>query len=446
MKHMKIRFEHIGAIKKVDLDLSKKLIVFCGPNGTGKTYTAYATFGFMDLLMVGYQMFSLNELIEKKTLEVVLDYDSLYKIKKSYASYLTQNIERVFGVDKKAYFKDFKTSIGVSKDEFQTEIHTKPLSYTYSYDNIKIKYDKKANSDTLIISLIGQVSLNFSTNAETYHLANFTKYICHNTIMSSHILPVERNSVYTFISELTLNKIDNSNLNQEEIKNRYPQAIRESLRFAGDLANIRKKKSEYEGLAIEIEEDILHGNILISDDGELQFQPKKCAEKILPIHLTASIIKNLSGLLIYLKHLAKNNDLLIIDEPEIGLHPDNQILLIRILAKMINKGLRLLISTHSDYIIRELNNLIMLSTANSNTQISDLAQAYNYHKNEFISPNDVGAYLFNYNEKGEIVVENLSIENNGFEISTIDKSISLLNNLSMELFWALNEEGNDTAE
>ena len=138
--------------------------------------------------------------------------------------------------------------------------------------------------------------------------------------------------------------------------------------------------------------------------------------------------------------------MLIIDEPEIGLHPDNQILLIRILAKMINKGLRLLISTHSDYIIRELNNLIMLSTANSNAKISDLAQTYNYQKNEFISPSDVGAYLFNYNEKGEIVVENLSIENNGFEISTIDKSISLLNNLSMELFWALNEEGNDTVE
>ncbi len=35
---MKILVKNLGAIKQAEIDLSKKLTVFCGPNGTGKTY------------------------------------------------------------------------------------------------------------------------------------------------------------------------------------------------------------------------------------------------------------------------------------------------------------------------------------------------------------------------------------------------------------------------
>ena len=35
---MKIQIKELGAIKEATIDLSKKLTVFCGPNGTGKTY------------------------------------------------------------------------------------------------------------------------------------------------------------------------------------------------------------------------------------------------------------------------------------------------------------------------------------------------------------------------------------------------------------------------
>lgn len=38
---MKIKVNDLGAIKEGTIDLSKKLTVFCGPNGTGKTYMAY---------------------------------------------------------------------------------------------------------------------------------------------------------------------------------------------------------------------------------------------------------------------------------------------------------------------------------------------------------------------------------------------------------------------
>lgn len=160
---MKIKFDNIGAIKKVNLDLSKKLMIFCGPNGTGKTYTAYAVYGFTNLLMVGVPMFHINDLIEKKKLDILLDYDALYEAKKTYVHYINKNISKLFGVNKKKYFENFKMSLLVNKEDFEAEIYKSAFSYTYSYDNVTVKYTKKSNNTNLQISLVGQASLNFSS-------------------------------------------------------------------------------------------------------------------------------------------------------------------------------------------------------------------------------------------------------------------------------------------
>ena len=41
---MKIEIKNLGAVKSATIDISKKLNLFCGPNGTGKTYIAYAIY------------------------------------------------------------------------------------------------------------------------------------------------------------------------------------------------------------------------------------------------------------------------------------------------------------------------------------------------------------------------------------------------------------------
>ena len=50
-----------------------------------------------------------------------------------------------------------------------------------------------------------------------------------------------------------------------------------------------------------------------------------------------------------------------IDEPELNLHPDNQRRIARLLARLVNLGIKVFITTHSSYIIKELNTLIMLN-------------------------------------------------------------------------------------
>ena len=79
------------------------------------------------------------------------------------------------------------------------------------------------------------------------------------------------------------------------------------------------------------------------------------------LHSASSTVKSLFGLWFYLENQAKKGDVLMIDEPELNIHPENQRKIARVLAMLVNAGLNVVVSTHSDYIVRELNSLIMLS-------------------------------------------------------------------------------------
>jgi predicted ATPase len=44
---MKLIIRNLGAVKRIEVDLSKKLTLFCGPNNTGKTYVSYILHAFL---------------------------------------------------------------------------------------------------------------------------------------------------------------------------------------------------------------------------------------------------------------------------------------------------------------------------------------------------------------------------------------------------------------
>ena len=44
---MKIKISNLGAVKEGTIDLTKRINLFCGHNGTGKTYLAYVIYGLL---------------------------------------------------------------------------------------------------------------------------------------------------------------------------------------------------------------------------------------------------------------------------------------------------------------------------------------------------------------------------------------------------------------
>lgn len=453
---MKISIENLGPIKAGQVDLDKRLTVFSGPNNSGKTYVAFLIYA---LIKANYKFYRQDRrtnfvltLIQKKTIRYDISIDEVWKYRKEELESIVNSLDSIFGISSDVVsqlFSLFKIDIIQSKEELQDSILKMNFTNRLSVNGFNIEVHKSEGDDFIELKtsdkIVTKENIEFS---ELFLESKLLSLIAFYPFTNSHILPVERNSIYTFSKELSIKKQEFLDRAQELSSNtkkdpfhwlvrrstRYPLPIRDGLEIAEDLSNFSSRKGEFYSLAKELELDLLNGQMILSKDGEVQFASNKAKTKKIPIHLSASIVKTLSSFVFYLKHIASKNDLIIIDEPELNLHPNNQVVLTRFFAKLIQKGFRLLISTHSDYIIRELNNLIMISSLKTN--IDEIREKYGYSEDMVLHKEDVGAYLFNYkNSKSRnITIKKIRVTESGFDVSTIDDTIDLINKVSEELF------------
>ncbi|MFC5195776.1 AAA family ATPase [Bizionia hallyeonensis] len=457
---MKIEIENLGAIKHAEINLNKKLTVFCGPNNSGKTYAAFIIYA---LTKSGLKYFRskgrsnlITELIKNQSATFEIKVDDIWNYRNEELDSIKESLDSIYGISEEIsnnLFKDFSIKILENKNEFSDSILKMNFENELKLNNITIKIKKENNTKSIKLSLKNKTvskdnieMLNLFLNAKLYSLIGFYPFT------SSHILPVERNSIYTFSKELSIQKQEFFERAQElgtksnnrdpfhwllKSSKRYPMPIRDGLEIAEDLFNYSKTRTEFYEFAEEIESELLQGKVTINKDGDVQFASNKAKSKKIPIHLSASIVKTLSSLIFYLKHIATKNEMIIIDEPELNLHPNNQVYLTRVFAKLINKGFRILISTHSDYIIREINNLIMASSENTGTK--KIAAKLGYSEDEKLKNDTVSAYLFNYKNKTSrnVTISPIEVTETGFDVLTIDQTVEELNDVSEELFYSI---------
>ena len=65
--------------------------------------------------------------------------------------------------------------------------------------------------------------------------------------------------------------------------------------------------------------------------------------------------------MLYLRYVVRPGDTLIIEEPESHLHPAMQVEFTRQLAAVVRAGVRVIITTHSEWVLDELANLVRVS-------------------------------------------------------------------------------------
>lgn len=461
---MKLKIQNLGVIRSASIDLNKKLTVFCGPNNTGKTYLSYVIYAITkNKLNVGLELSEedLQKILKNREVAVDINPEKVLEYKKRMTSSVIDDIDSIFGISdesKELLFKDFNIEFTSSIEECSQKVSKMGFKGLVRINSLEFNISK--DKDSFLVTITPAENNDFSKEKITPFISVILLTAIYNRfaiypINESVIFPVERISIYTFKTELSLSRnalIDqmqkisrNEKINPfdlvEQGSKRYPQAIKDGLYVANDLANIQKSKSPYFCIAEEIEEKLLDGNVSANKEGDVMFVSNRASKnKKLPIHMTASIVKTLSSLIFYLKYLASEDELIIIDEPEMNLHPDSQVELVNIFSKLINKGLRLLISTHSDYIIREINNLIMASSEQSGMQ--KIAEKIGYTKDNFIKKEDVGIYYFDYATRTKVDVKEVKVQDTGFEVKSIDYTIEKQNEKAEELFYAL-KYGND---
>ncbi|MCB1194316.1 MAG: ATP-binding protein, partial [Leptospiraceae bacterium] len=261
------------------------------------------------------------------------------------------------------------------------------------------------------------------------------------------LFTAERKAINLFSRELSIIKskvleaILKSNTVREFVRERmyrYQKPISDALAMSEDLLNLSKNKSYFAFLAEELEE-IIGGKITVSEYGDLRYRPDNAENKNLEMYLSSSLVKSLSNLAFYLKHVAQKNDVIIIDEPELNLHPDNQRKIARFFGRLVNEGFKVVISTHSDYIIKEINNLIMLKKDNKHTK--SLLKKFNYLENELIHFSQVEALLFKQNTGTDYLVipEQIEVTETGLNVKTIDDVIDNLEYTAETIYYKLFE-------
>ena len=159
---------------------------------------------------------------------------------------------------------------------------------------------------------------------------------------------------------------------------------------------IRRRISDVVGRISDFTKEFYVRNVDVDEAG--RFYVEFLNGVRIPLGLAPSGVRE-SLLLALLLSLPGAPLYVLVEEPEAHLHPRAVVKLAELIAKAVNGGKRVVISTHSDFLLYKLNNLLMRSKAEKE---GDAA----------LSPDDVAVYLVKWVEDGS-VVERLHVDEGG---------------------------------
>ena len=156
----------------------------------------------------------------------------------------------------------------------------------------------------------------------------------------------------------------------------------------------------------------------------------------LPLMRASSMVSELAPVVLYLRHLVRSSDVLIIEEPEAHLHPAMQAAFARELARLVRSGVRIVMTTHSEWFLEQIGNLVRLSTLREKRR-ADIEGA-----DAALRPEEVGAWLFKPNQrpKGSVVEEVMLDQETGLFPTDYDTVRETLYNESAEIFNRIQED------
>jgi energy-coupling factor transporter ATP-binding protein EcfA2 len=447
---MRIAFNNFGKAVKGDIYLND-LTIICGPNGSGKTYTSYAVFGCLnqlsELLDYGIRNEDYKRLMEGQTLTI-----DLVALKRSFDKIAIEaggafkgRLDRFFNAPD-GFFDEASFSFIFDEDEFHidqpftgTTVVAKKEKFDFELDvensSLNIKYTGAEGSKIprqLVLRILSEM---------------ITNCLFRDSIPKPFVVTSERTGVSLFYKELDVNrnailsqlsstdKIDIMSILQA-MQSKYAEPIQHNIDIVRDFGSVSKHKSFLKldkvryGYIFDALADLVGGTYR-DENNQLVFSPRKERNKPklnVPIYIASSSIKSLFLIDLYINYVAKKNGILIIDEPELNLHPDNQVKIAKFIARLVNSGVKVLVTTHSDYFVREINNLITLSSAGAN--LSKFKRKYKYITEDILKPENVSAYCA---VPGE-VLEEMAVSVTGIDTKIFDLIINEENYKAQDIY------------
>ena len=128
----------------------------------------------------------------------------------------------------------------------------------------------------------------------------------------------------------------------------------------------------------------------------------------LPLMNAASMVSELAPVVLYLRYLVEPGHVLIVEEPESHLHPAMQVEFTRLLASLVRAGIRVVLTTHSEWVLEELSNIVLASELPEAGRDSIGSAAFALQKE------DVGVWAFGTRKRSRgTTVRELTLDNSG---------------------------------
>jgi hypothetical protein len=462
---MKISIKNLGAIKQAEFTLGE-LTIICGGNNTGKTYATYALFGFLsfwrDAFSIKVPDGDVRRLLNEGSIELdIQDYiGNAQTILKNGCKAFTEQLPHVFASSDK-HFSESQFSVALDSSDIQpipTFERTMGAAKTQLFS-----ISKKADSPLVTISLlVEKEKVRIPQDVISRIIGDALK-----DIVFGHLFPhpfiasAERTGAAIFRKELNfarnrlLEEMSSmeKDINPFELLSKvytdYALPVKSNVDFTRQLEELAKKDSFISKEHPEILSDfadIIGGDYLVTKNDELYYVPKGKRIK-LTMDESSSAVRSLLDIGFYLRHGAARGDLLMVDEPELNLHPENQRRVARLFARLVNLGIKVFITTHSDYIIKELNTLIMLNQGGE--RLRALAERESYRDSEILNPEKVRVYIAEEalvkldgaqrKTKCQTLVQADIDSKLGIEARSFDKTIEDMNRIQEEIVWGGDE-------
>ena len=146
-------------------------------------------------------------------------------------------------------------------------------------------------------------------------------------------------------------------------------------------------------LARDLERRVLLGQVRYtgrSKEGvEFEYRPENATRSI-RLSRSSSMVSELAPVVLMLRGFVKSHDLLILEEPESHLHPHAQMKMAESLAAIVRAGVQVLVTTHSDWLLQEIGNLLR----EGELRESPVDPSSGSSRRSWLNQDEVGVWLF----------------------------------------------------
>lgn len=454
---MRITINNFGPIQHYCFDLDKDIHLIFGENNVGKSYAITIVYlviksalTFSDF--VSYPFYRRNSFINIKVPDLV---------DKSDISHITMtNMCTYFEATLVATLQDSFSATFDSLSNLQSQFSNEPLSIKLITNLMsvtvcvkdknlyisKIDFDKKiklriikqnrsfkTTKDEIIIYCVENDKKSLEEHLNIFLADTFGAFITEVTtqIKSVHYLPASRSGLYQALSAFGQIIAELSKSRAFLTKRIELPGISEPLSdYFLKLSEITISRRDLESnklnvIAKQIERDILKGTVEFDPKSKrIMYSPINTSLK-LDLSATSSMVSEISPIVSYLRyvlaqpdrklrfqHRSTSKPLVIIEEPEAHLHPKVQIKMMGIFAELAQNNVKIIITSHSNYIFNKANNLILDKKIDiSKLQAAVFRNMENGSTGDYLDTDDLGINDENfidvseglYNEKMELI-------------------------------------------